>query len=94
MVCLIVLFPITLLAQPEVPSCVRSEVWDVFSASAEEELTALASAALTPLHPEACLSAFLACLACQCALAMFVKSNQTKDHIPPLVITLSMLVFT
>lgn len=42
-------------------------------------------------HPGACLSAFLVCLACQCALAVFVKSNQTEDHIPPPVITLAML---
>lgn len=37
-----------------------------------------------PLTLGPSLSALLVCLGCQCALAMFVKSNQTKDHIPPL----------
>lgn len=38
---------------------------------------------LATLIPGACLSALLVRLACQCALIVFVKSNQTIDLIPP-----------
>lgn len=47
--------------------------------------------AAVALIPGACLSALLVRLACQPALTVFVKSNQTTDRIPPAEISGALL---
>lgn len=47
--------------------------------------------AAVTLIPGACLSALPVRLACQCALTVFVKSNQTIDHISPAEISRAVL---
>lgn len=48
--------------------------------------------AAVTLIPEP-FSALLVRLACQCALTVFVKSNQTIDHIPPAEISGAVLPY-